>query len=112
MSYRSRITLQAVLLAAAVACCLGTLHPGQHGRLNELPSSPQLAMDLEAGLKNEAMQPAVIGKVMPVFFERASKVVIQLVKDHLSKAKLGDLETYADGEARRSSHASVVIHSL
>lgn len=42
--------------------------------------------------------PAVIGKVMPLFFERASKVVIQLVRDNLSKAHLGDLETYADGE--------------
>ena len=41
--------------------------------------------------------PAVIGKVMPLFFERASKVVIQLVRDNLKKARLGDLETYADG---------------
>ena len=100
MTCRSRATLQAVFLAAAIACCLGTLHPGQHGRLNELPASPHLAINLESGLE-DAIQPAVIGKVMPVFFERASKVVIQLVKDNLSKAKLGDLETYADGEARQ-----------
>ncbi len=118
MSCRSRNIFQAVLSAAAVACCLGTLQPGQHGRLNELPSSPLLAMDLESGLEYEAIQPAVIGKVMPVFFERASKVVIQLVKDNLSKAKLGDLETYTDGETRpswlskRDGQLSVLIAAL
>ena len=42
--------------------------------------------------------PAVFGKVMPVFFQKASKVVIQLVRDKLSSVSLGDLETYADGE--------------
>ncbi|CAL5226835.1 g9699 [Coccomyxa viridis] len=64
-------------------------------------------MDLESGLEYEAIQPAVIGKVMPVFFERASKVVIQLVKDNLSKAKLGDLETYTDVPVLGTFHVTL-----
>ena len=55
-------------------------------------------LPIEYGAKDNAIKPAVIGEVKPVFFEKASKVIIQLVKDNLSKAKLGDLETYADGK--------------
>ena len=50
--------------------------------------------------------PAVVGKVMPIFFERASKVVIQLVRDKLSSVRLGELETYADGETPFSALVS------
>lgn len=42
--------------------------------------------------------PSVIAKVQPLFFQRASMVMVQLVRDHLSKTFLGSLETYADGE--------------
>ena len=42
--------------------------------------------------------PAVTAKVEPLFFQRASNVMVQLVRDHLSKTFLGSLETYADGE--------------
>ena len=96
-TYRIAVTLQAAFVAAAFSCCLGALHPGQHGWLNKLPSHKSFGTDVESSLGHETIQPAVIGKVTPVFFERASKVVIQLVKENLSKARLGDLETFADG---------------
>ena len=85
-------------MAATAACCLGMLYPGQHGSGKMLPGQELRAQSQASGTNVENIQPAVIGKVMPVFFERASKVVIQLVKERLSKAKLGDLETYADGK--------------
>ena len=89
---------QAAIIATVAVCCLGTLHLGQHGRHDELPEEQPYAADLIPGFSNEGIQPAVIGKIMPVFFERASTIVIQLVKDNLRKAKIGDLETYADGD--------------
>ena len=95
--YMTQVIYQAALLSTLAVCCLGSVHPGQHDSGNMLPQRQQNALALESGLRDEPIQPAVIGKVMPVFFERASKVVIQLVRDNLSKAKLGDLETYADG---------------
>lgn len=42
--------------------------------------------------------PSVTAKVEPLFFQRASMVMVQLVRDHLSKTFLGSLETFADGE--------------
>ena len=79
--------LRALLLSIVAADSDKMLHYGQYGNgimLRE-PS-------LETGI-----EPGVIGKVRPIFFERASKVVVQLIKEKLSKARLGDLETYADG---------------
>ncbi|CAL8464093.1 g3628 [Coccomyxa elongata] len=40
--------------------------------------------------------PSVTAKVEPLFFQRASMVMVQLVRDHLSKTFLGSLETFAD----------------
>lgn len=71
------------ILALALLSCLAT----------------GLEPDAAAQVSKADIVPAVIGKIMPVFFERASRVVIQLVRDNLSKARLGDLETYADGKA-------------
>lgn len=105
-TYKIIITLQAAVVATAFSCCLGTLHPGQHGWLNELPSQNSFGTDIRSSPGDETIQPAVIGKVTPVFFERASKVVIQLIKDNLSKARLGDLETYADGKSRHQIYGS------
>ena len=66
--------------------------------LGRQASAQQLIPD--AASPGEAdIVPAVIGRVMPLFFERASKVFIQLVRDKLSSVRLGDLETYADGTA-------------
>ena len=74
-----------------------------------MPNQEQIGMDVDSSLKGDTIRSAVIAKVMPVFFERASKVVIQLVKDNLSKARLGDLETYADGEFRQNTCISAEI---
>lgn len=93
----TKVIYQAAFVSTLAVCCLGSVHSGHHDSGNMLPQRQRNALDLESGLRDEPIQPAVIGKVMPVFFERASKVVIQLVRDNLSKAKLGDLETYADG---------------
>ena len=98
MAHKVKTLCYAAIMTATVACCLGKLHPGQHGNVNMPALGEKTVLPIEYGTKDEAIKPAVIGKVKPVFFERASKVVIQLVKDNLSKAKLGDLETYADGE--------------
>lgn len=78
--------LRALLMSIIIAIGSGEmLHYGQHGSSNMLRES------------SKGIEPGVIGKVRPVFFERASKVVVQLIKEKLSKARLGDLETYADG---------------
>ena len=78
-----------------VLCCMAMATGASHGLEDALAAS-----------KSDVV-PAVIGKIMPLFFERASKVVIQLVRDNLSKASLGDLETYADGE--QSSHRPFIL---
>jgi hypothetical protein len=49
-------------------------------------------------LSQDIIAPAIVAEVMPTFFQQASTVMVQLVRDHLSKAYLGSLETYADGE--------------
>ena len=79
--------LRALLVSIVATASSEMLHHGQHGTGNMLREP---SMD-------KGIEPGVIGKVRPVFFERASKVVVQLIKEKLSKAKLGDLETYADG---------------
>ncbi len=77
-----------VLLLAVLGCQASAQQPIPHA----------------ASVQGEAdIVPAVIGKVMPLFFQRASKVVIQLVRDKLSSVRLGDLETYADGGALERS---------
>ena len=98
--HKTRLSLvfQTAVIATIAVCCVGTLHPGHHGRLDELPGEEPYAKILGSLFSDKGVQPAVTGKIMPVFFERASKVVIQLVKDNLKKAKIGDLETYADGD--------------
>lgn len=58
---------------------------------------PNITQNIDFKAEKEAIAPAIVAEVMPVFFARASKVVIQLVRDHLSKAFLGSFETYADG---------------
>ncbi len=49
------------------------------------------------GESGKEVIPSVIAEVQPLFFQRASLVMVQLVRDHLSKTFLGSLETYADG---------------
>ena len=81
------LLLRALLMSIVATASVAVMHHGQHGSGNML-REPRMDKDIE---------PGVIGKVRPVFFERASKVVVQLIKEKLSKARLGDLETYADG---------------
>jgi len=117
MLLKTKVISQAAFVSTLAVCCLGSVHPGRHDSGNMLPQRQRIALDLESGLTDEPILPAVIGKVMPVFFERASKIVIQLVRDNLSKAKLGDLETYADGETSHTliwkfKHICCVLSSL
>ena len=83
--------LRALFVSIVATGSSEMLHHGQHGTDNML-REPSMDKGIEPGI-----EPGVIGKVRPVFFERASKVVVQLIKEKLSKARLGDLETYADG---------------
>lgn len=87
MATISSMLLRALLVSVVAFRTGEMLHHGQHGIGNMLREP---SMD-------KGIEPGVIGKVRPVFFERASKVVVQLIKEKLSKARLGDLETYADG---------------
>lgn len=63
----------------------------------------------EMRASREGAVPSVTAEVLPIFFQRASLVVVQLVRDHLSKTFLGSLETYADGETHKTKDLSHFI---
>ena len=79
--------LRALLVSIMAFGSAEMLHHGQHG-IGDMLRDPSM---------DKGIEPGVTGKIRPVFFERASKVIVRLIKEKLSKARLGDLETYADG---------------